>query len=181
MSRRCRPQDALAAAPVSYAKAMPIFLAQFDSAKESGYISKSTINAMKDAGITKCYIAGGTYWIPKQVATDLARSGITVVKRLGGKTAVETSGLIAQEAVSALGMKAEKMGVANVAQHYDALASASFCGKANSVLLLARDENSSMIGGFVKSNGPKVAFGYVFGGTGSVSEATMAALEAATK
>ena len=94
---------------------------------------------------------------------------------------LKTSAAIAAMATSKLGMEPDRMGVANVAQHYDALASASFCGKANSVLLLARDENSSMIGGFVKSNGPKVAFGYVFGGTGSVSEATMAALEAATK
>ena len=174
-------QDALAAAPIAWAKKMPIFLAQFDSAKGSGYISKSTINAMKDVGIKKCYIAGGTYWIPKKVEDDLKAAGITVIKRLGGKTAVETSGLIAQEAVSALGMKAEKMGVANVAQHYDALASASFCGKANSVLVLVKDSKSSVISGFVKSSKASMTKGYVFGGTGSVSEASMNALKAATK
>lgn len=174
-------QDALAAAPVAYANGMPIFLAQFDFAKEKGYISQATIKAMKNVGIKQCYIAGGTYWLPKSVSDDLRAAGIAVVDQLGGKTAVETSGLIAQMAIDKYSMSADNMGAANVAQHYDALASASFCGKKGSVLVLVKDAKSSVISGFVKSHAADISQGYVFGGTGSVSDASMKALQATTK
>ena len=174
-------QDALAAAPVAYANKMPIFLAQYDFNAERGYITRETINAMLSAGIEKCYIAGGTYWLPGDVTYQLENSGITVIDQLGGETAVETSGMIADLAVSKFGMSAEGMGAANVAQHYDALASAAFCGKNGSVLVLVRDPQSSVIGGFVKDHKDSMTRGYVFGGTGSVSDASMKALQAATK
>ena len=174
-------QDALAAAPLAYAKKMPIFLAQFDFAAEKGYIDADTVKAMKDAGIKKCYIAGGTYWLPQSVTDDLKAAGITVVKQLGGATAVETSGLIAQLGIDEFGLVAEDMGVADVRAHYDALASAALCGKNGSVLVLTLDENSSVIGGFVKTHRPEMTGAYIFGGTNSVSAATQAALKAATK
>ena len=132
-------------------------------------------------GIEECYIAGGTYWLPAQVKKQLSDAGIEVLGQLGGKSAVETSGLIAELAISKLKMSADNMGAANVAQHYDALASAAFCGKSNSVLVLVSDANRSVVDSFVKSNAAKISAGYVFGGTGSVSEASKAALEAATK
>ena len=59
------------------------------------------------------------------------------------------------------------------------LASAAFCGKNNSVLV--SDTNRSVVDSFVKPNATKISTGYVFGGTGSVSDASKAALEAATK
>ena len=174
-------QDALAAAPVAYANKMPIFLAQYDFNAEQGYITQETIKAMQAAGIEKCYIAGGTYWLPPEVKTNLEGWGITVLSQLGGETAVETSGKIANLATSKLGMSAEGMGAANVAQHYDALASAAFCGKNGSVLVLVRDPQSSVISGFVKDHKAGMTKGYVFGGTGSVSDASMKALQTATK
>ena len=174
-------QDALAAAPVAYAKKMPIFLAQFDFAAEKGSITADTVKAMKDAGIEKCYIAGGTYWLPQSVTDDLKAAGIEVLGQLGGATAVETSGLIAQLAVTELGMKADNMGVADVRAHYDALASAALCGKNGSVLVLALNEKSSVIDGFVKDSKSAMAKAYIFGGTSSVSTATEEALKVATK
>ena len=108
-------------------------------------------------------------------------AGIEVLDQLGGKSAVETSGLIAELATSKLGMSANNMGAANVAQHYDALASAAFCGKNSSVLVLVSDANRSVVDSFVAKNAAKISQGYVFGGTGSVSDASMAALKAATK
>ena len=94
---------------------------------------------------------------------------------------METSAEIASKAVATLGMSADKVGATNVAQHYDALASAAFCGKNGSVLLLMSDENRSAINSFVKPNGLKIFQGYVFGGTGSMSYDSMKALEDATK
>ena len=58
---------------------------------------------------------------------------------------------------------------------------AAFCGKAGSVLALALDERSSVIGGFVKGHAAGISRGYVFGGEASVSAETMKALEEATK
>ena len=180
-------QDALAAAPLSYAKNMPIYLAQFDFAAEKGMLAKSTIDSMKANGITKAYIAGGTYWLPNSVEKQLSDAGIKVVARLAGNTAVETSAAIAKEATTALGMHADGLGVANVGQHYDALASAAFCGKNASVLLLASDTNCSSIAtktdasgrpvnGFVADNASQVSKSYVFGGESSVTAETFGML-----
>lgn len=76
--------------------------------------------------------------------------------------------------------EAERRG-ADVRAHYDALASAALCGRNGSVLALALDEKSSVIGGFVKSHKDDIAKAYIFGGTSSVSAATEAALQSATK
>ena len=174
-------QDALAAAPVAYANAIPIFLAQFDFATEKGYISAETIKAMKEAKITQCYIAGGTYWIPEQVTKDLEAEGITVIKQIMGENAVETSVAIGELAIAEYGMHAEGMGAADMRAHYDALASAALCGKNGSVLVLVTDEKLATATAFAKANADKIWNGYVFGGTASVSEASMKALEDATK
>ena len=163
-------QDALAAAPVSYAKAMPIFLAQFDFAKQRGSLTQSTIKAMKNVGIKKCYIAGGKYWLPDQVTKDLKAAGITVIDQLQGKTAVETSVEIAKMATGKLGMYDDNLGLADVNQHYDALAGAAFCGKRNSVLLLVKDVKSSCLSSYTKGRAKSITTAYVFGGSSSVSE-----------
>ena len=134
-----------------------------------------------ESNMTKVYIAGGTYWLPESIEKQLTDAGIEVAGRLAGATAVETSAEIASKAVATLGMSADKVGATNVAQHYDALASAAFCGKNGSVLLLMSDENRSAINSFVKPNGLKIFQGYVFGGTGSMSYDSMKALEDATK
>ena len=108
-------------------------------------------------------------------------AGITVLGQLGGKTAVETSALIAQLGIDKFGMTADAMGVADVQKHYDALASAAFCGRNDSVLVLTLDEKSSVIEGFVKSHKSSMTKAYIFGGTSSVSEKTAAALKNVTK
>ena len=174
-------QDALAAAPVSYAMGMPIFLAQFDFAAEKGYITADTIAAMKASGIKQCYIAGGTYWLPKSITNDLNASGIQVLGQLGGDTAVETSVAIAKLATSDFGLSANGMGVADVRAHYDALASAAFCGRVGSVLVLVRDEKIAVASAFASEHAPEIAVGFVFGGANSVSDAALSAFGAATK
>ena len=174
-------QDSLAAAPVSYAQGMPIFLAQYDYATETGYITDDTIKAMKAVGITQCHIVGGEYWLPMSVHTALEKGGIKVLAQLGGASAVETSGMVADLAVSTFGMNANEMGAANVMQHYDALACAAFCGQNNSVLVLVRDGNCSVADSFVAPHAGEISHGYVFGGTASVSDASMKALEDAAK
>ena len=166
-------QDALAAAPVAYANRIPIFLAGFDFASENGSLSADTLAALKAGGIKKVYLAGGTYWLPESIKTQLAGIGITAVTRLSGNTAVETSGAIAAEAVATFGMTADKMGIATTASHYDALAGAAFCGRAKSVMVLVNNEKSSSITNFIWDNAyPAIENAYVFGGTSAVDERT---------
>ena len=165
-------QDALAAAPIAYANAMPIFLASFDFATEKGSLSSETLAALKAGGFKKVYLAGGTYWIPDSVKSQLSGIGITDVKRLSGATAVETSSALAAEAIAQYGMTADNVGIATVASHYDALAGAAFCGKANSVMVLVNDEQSSSITRFLWDNHSTIDKAYVFGGTSTVDPPT---------
>ena len=164
--------DALAAAPLAYANAMPIFLADYDWANEKGMLSKATIDAMAKGGIKKAYIAGGTYWISKDVERQLADAGIALVKRLAGASSVETSVAIAEEAVAKYGMTPDGLGLATTASYYDALAGAAFCGKANTVLLLADRPLAASIVDYAWTNTHSIDTAYVFGGTGSVSPET---------
>ena len=174
-------QDALAAAPLAYANKMPIFLAEYDWETGKGTLSDATLAAMKKGGIKKAYIAGGEYWVSKDAEKQLAANKINLVKRLSGKTAVETSGAIAKEAIAMFGMSTDGLGVATTSSYYDALAGAAFCGIYKSVLVLVTDEKSSVIADLVKPNAAKIENGFVFGGTGSVSKAVMEALKKASK
>ena len=76
-----------------------------------------------------------------------------------------------------------ELGKENLYIYYDGLdqVPGDFCGRANTVLALALDERSSVIGGFVREHAGDISRGYVFGGPASVSDATLAALEAATR
>ena len=166
--------DALAAAPISYAKHMPIFLTNGRDA-----IDDSVLSTMKSGGITKVYLVGGTAAISDNVRTRLAGAGFTVVDRMWGDTAIETSEAVAQLGLS-LGMTANKMGVATNSGYWDALSGAALCGKNNAVLVLVGDSSSHSIGGFVKSNSDSIISAQIFGGTAVVNAATEKALKDAT-
>ena len=166
--------DALAAAPIAYAKGMPIFLTS-----GSEQISDSVIEAMKAAGITNVWIVGGEAAITVNVPLKLDSNFIHVNGRLAGATAVETS-----EAVAAFGleqgMTANWMGVATTNGYWDALAGAALCGKTNSVLVLVDNASSHSISGFVKSHASQIASGYIFGGTAAVPDSVATALKSAS-
>ena len=166
--------DALAAAPLSYAAHLPIFMTEW-----TGALSNATLKAMKDGGITQVYIAGGTYWIPDSTKQQLEKANIKVVKRLSGDTAVETSSAIAAEAIAKFKMKANNLGVATTATHYDALAGAAFCGAKKSVMVLAAGPESSSLTEFMWNNAGSISQAYIFGGSSSVSDDTMKVICAA--
>ena len=158
--------DALAAAPISYAKGMPIFLTEGRNS-----ISKATLNAMKQGGIKKVYIVGGTAAVSDKVATSIKNAGIEVVKRFGGATAIETSELVA-EFGSSIGMSIERIGVATVNGYWDALTGAAFCGRNGEVLLLVDDKYSHSITGFMASHAKAIKGMSVFGGYSAISPLT---------
>ena len=165
--------DALAAAPVSYAKHMPIFLTE-----DANSVSSQTIETMREGGIKHVYIVGGPVAISDSVAEALDRSGISVADRLWGKTAVETSEAVALFGIEH-GMSADNVGVATTNGYWDALSGAPFCGKLGSVIVLVDGERASTISGFVKSHASDIADVYVFGGPAAVSVPTRNALRVA--
>ncbi|MBQ9067896.1 MAG: leucine-rich repeat protein, partial [Eggerthellaceae bacterium] len=125
-------QDALSAAPVAYSQKIPVFLVSGSS------VDANTLSAMRQCGVNRVVVLGGTLAVPASVETQLKRAGMTTA-RLGGKGARETSRKIADWGV-ALGMSPNRMGVATPATYYDALCGAALCGKNNSVLVLANDK-----------------------------------------
>ena len=166
--------DALAAAPISYAKRMPIFLT---SGRNS--IDSRVVSAMKAGGIKSVWIVGGTAAVSDSVKAKLSKNGITVNGRLAGATAVETSEAVAAYGLR-LGMKADRMGVATTSGYWDALAGAALCGRRGSVLVLVSDERSHSISGFVRSHAKEISDGYIFGGPAAVSRLSADALNVAT-
>lgn len=161
--------DALSSAPVSYAKHMPIFLCSRDS------IAGTAIEAMRAGGVTEVFIVGGTSSIAPAVEDQLRAGGISVLGRMSGATAVETSTQVAEYGVSQ-GMGANYMGVASSGGYWDALAGAALSGKMNAVLVLVSGAESSSINDFVGKYRADIATGFVFGGDSSVSDDALNAL-----
>ncbi len=167
--------DALAAAPISYARAMPIFLTEGLSD-----ISDETLVAMKEGGVKSVYIVGGYAAIGQSVADKLTANGIEVAGRLAGATAVETSEKVADFGL-ARDLTCQKMGVATTNGYWDALSGAALCGLNGSVLVLAGDANAHSISGFVKTHATEIGAAYVFGGEAAIDAATYQALQNAVK
>ena len=165
--------DALAAAPISYAKRMPIFLTE-----GSSDISDETLNAMKDGGIKAVYIVGGEKAIEPAVAAKLEAANIEVAGRLAGDIAVATSEAVAEFGL-AHDMTCANLGIATTNGYWDALAGAPLCGKNNGVIVLATDNTSTSISGFVSKHKADIAKCFVFGGEMAIDADTYAAIQAA--
>lgn len=160
--------DALAASPYSYSKRAPIFLTN----PSTKMLDADVLKAMRDGGFARVLICGGYAAIPQSVEASL--SGMQVVRK-GGATAYETSVEIANWCLSE-GMSADGMGVATATGHWDALAGAAFCGKGESVIVLADDGNRVALDSFVRLHKAEIERAYVFGGSAAVSNETYDAL-----
>ena len=158
--------DALSIAPYAYAKHCPIFLTE-----GSSQITDETISTMKNGGITKVYILGGTGAISSDVEGQLKAAGITVSGRLWGQNAIGTSEKVAEFEL-ANGMKADGLALATNDGYWDALSGAALCGRRNSVLLLVSDSDRTCIDTIVVNNRSSIKNAFVFGGTLAVSSDT---------
>lgn len=162
-------QDALSVAPVAYAKGWPILLATNGNDLES-----TVMNALGDCGIKKVLIVGGPQAVTAEVEQKLRGAGITVLPRLYGTYAVDTSKTIATWALGN-GLGANNMAYATSVNFPDALAGAALCGKNKAVLLLADGAHASNVS-FAIANLSAIKTGYVLGGTAAVSEGLVAKL-----
>ena len=166
--------DALACAPVSYRLHIPIFLAEGHDE-----LTASTLRTLRNNYDT-VYLVGGTAALSEQVEAQLKDAGITVAKRFAGETAVETSTAVAQFGLDQ-GMIPNRMGVATTNGYWDALAGAPLCGKNNTVVVLAGDDSSSSIAGFMRDKATDIANCFVFGGEAAIDPATYDAIKAAVR
>ena len=164
-------EDALSAASFAYAKKAPIFLANYNTAT----LDASNIQTMKDKGVKKVYIVGGTAVVSPEVEAQLKEAGITV-ERVAGKTAYDTSAQLANKLIS-LGMSANNMAIATGWSYTDALAGAALCGKQNSVMVLADNTNQTAINEVVAANKNAIQNYYIFGGTSVVGDGATDALK----
>lgn len=165
--------DALSAAPVAYAKGMPIFLTS-----GAGSLDSAALTAMKDGGVKNVYLVGGERSVDPAVAQAIEDAGMAVAGRLASSDAIATSEAVASYGLT-VGMSANRMGMATNSSYYDALAGAALCGKNNAVMVLVGDESSSSISGFVTEHAASISTGYLFGGTGTLSTAVEDAFKAA--
>ena len=166
--------DALASAPVAYAKKAPVFLTD-----ATGLIRNDIVASMKKAGVNKALVAGGTGAVSLATERKLKSAGISVVRK-GGGNAVDTSRLIAQWAFGQ-GMTANKMGVATTGGYWDALTGAALCGKNKAVLVLANGSDTRALETVAKGNKSKITQGYIFGGTGALPQSVYNKATAATR
>ena len=164
-------EDALSAASYAYANKAPIFLANYNTAT----LDASSIQTMKDKGVKKVYIVGGTSVVSPEVEAQLSAAGITV-ERIAGETAYDTSAKLATRLIS-LGMSANNMAIATGWGYTDALAGAALCGKQNSVMVLADNTNQTAINDVVAANKQSIKNYYIFGGTSVVGEGATDALK----
>ena len=175
-------KDALSAAPVSYAMHWPILLAT-----SGAKLAPEVISALKELGISRVYIVGGTRAVKPYVETQLKNNGIVMASRKWGRNGIETSRVIADWGLE-LGLTADGMGFATAQKANDELAGAALLGKRGSVLLLANNytgedaiENYDRLSdygnlSFVDDNLLHMSHGYVFGGTAALSNDFMAYL-----
>ena len=179
--------DTLSISPYAYASKTPILLT-----KQDGTLRDSVKDVILDAanGFKKAIIVGGTGVVTQETEDILTAGGIEVL-RLKGKNRYATSaeivkwelGLNTEATIQpAVKMKSEGMGVAVGENFPDALASANLLGKTRSVLLLVKNVEATdqpNIDELIAPYTDKMTKGYIFGGTGAVTAATEALLNAA--
>lgn len=163
--------DALSIASYAYAKRTPIFYAAGGKS-----LSAATLSTMQSLGIKSVYIAGGTSAVTTNVDSQLKAKGISVAKRFAGTTAIDTSRLVAQFAISQ-GMSANNMGIATTSSYHDGLVGAAFCGKNNAVIVLTNGKDLSAIDAIYTANKTKITNGYVFGGTAVIPDSVITHLK----
>ena len=159
--------DALAAAPLAYAKGKaPILLTK------PGELPTGVLAQLRTMGVKNVYIVGGTGAVTKAVADELAKAGLTIT-RIAGIDRFETSLKIAK---AAFATTPSKVVIANGLAYADALSVSSIAAAKGMPILLVR--NSELTAEQKSYIGNKSV--YAVGGTG-VLNATLVSVANATR
>jgi len=156
--------DALAAAPVMYAKGMPLVLVD-----GAGSFTLS-------AGMTKVDILGGTGAVPASVQTAL---GAKFGTRVAGAGRYETAVAVATYGVGK-GMSWNNLGIATGEGFADALCAGPLLGSKNSVMLMTQGTTlTSATKTKLEALKGDVDTYYVFGGTAVITAPVRSSIQAA--
>lgn len=150
--------DALTAGSLASKLNIPILLTQTDQ------LNEITEKAIKDWGIEKVTIIGGTTQVSETIASQLKNDGIST-SRLAGRTRVET----ALEVAKAVNSDPDKVIFANKTAYPDALI-APYLSKAEKapIILIDKDEASVSVKQYLRDN--KIEESIILGGKLSIEE-----------
>jgi len=122
--------DALSASPLAAANGWPIYLV------DPRGLDAATVAAMRDAGVSRTVILGGTSAVPAATATSLSTQVAATTMRLGGADRYITAHAVAVFGVREGGLSWRSVAIATGTNFPDALAGGVLQGRHGSVLLL---------------------------------------------
>lgn len=162
--------DALVGGPLSYARAFPILLTDRDA------LSPETEAALGFLGIRHVLLLGGPAAVSEGVRARIEALGV-VVRRVAGGDRAATAVAVADLALDELGFRSEHVNLARGDTFPDALVGAAHGGEELAPILLANDPDSlaSATIAFLNRRQATVGSLDVFGGSGALSDATVAA------
>ncbi|MDO8950660.1 MAG: S8 family serine peptidase [Actinomycetota bacterium] len=156
--------DALASAPIAYARKMPILLVRPGS-------SDSLFSGVGDDTYTRAYMIGGSGALPD---ADVDWRVDCTWERIAGKDRYETAAAVATYAADAGWASFAYTGVATGTNFADALSGASAIGHEGGVMLLTSpDALSTPAADALLMNAPGITKLDVLGGPGAVSDDVM--------
>lgn len=131
-------------------------------------VPADTLEVVRDFGITKVYVIGGTGVVSEQVVSQLRAAGVSTFIRIAGKDRYYTSAMIAAEVVRLSGRKSYAY-VASGEDFPDALAVTPLAMVQKAPILLTK--RSSLPSPIAYELGTRGYYNtYVVGGTGPVSD-----------
>jgi len=164
--------DALAASPISAKTRRPILLTEKDS------LTQSTRSALRDLGIKKVVILGGTASVGSAVETQLKAAGISV-SRIEGATRYNTAINVAHHgAALGVGMTWKSLGLASGESFADALSGGVAQGQAGTGSLLLLTPGASLnkdVSRELAEHKDAIGLLRVYGGSSVVQQPTRAA------
>ncbi|MGP1908773.1 cell wall-binding repeat-containing protein [Metabacillus sp. JX24] len=162
--------DALSATPLAAKHEAPLLLT------DTKAVPSKVLAKLKDLGVTKVYLIGGTGVISEDVVTQLKNNGIKTVIRIAGNDRYETSVKVAKE----VGMESGTLVVASGQNYPDALSIAPVAGIIQAPILLTRSTDlPGVVKTYVKTAGADSSI--VAGGSSVVSAKAAASLPDMTR
>lgn len=150
--------DALSATPLAAKHEAPLLLT------DTKAVPTKVLTKLKDLGVTKVYLIGGTGVISADVETQLKNNGIKTIVRIAGNDRFETSVKVAKE----VGVESGTLVVASGENYPDALSIAPVAGIIQAPILLTRSADlPGVVKTYVKTAGAD--YSIVAGGSAVVS------------
>lgn len=165
--------DALASGPIAHAQQLPILLTPRDS------LAPETASAIDTLGLEHLVVVGGTAAVSEAVVADAGSDGVTT-ERVAGANRYATAAAVADWAITEFDTIDSAVDLATGEKFADALAAGPAAGETNRPLILTRTASlSTEARDWLSDHAGSLQDGRVFGGTAAVTDAVVAAAEAA--